>query len=95
MAKIKEDVIDENQEIGGLLQLRPPIDATLKYKVTDVTGVTTEYGTRWDYNIQDDLGEWILSSWAFVSKKKFKPKDIIGLTIILKPYNEKKFLLEF
>jgi len=98
MANIQEEIIDLNevQDIGGVAGLRvDDIESTFTAKVLSATAKKTQWGNRVDYYVEgsDGYGH-IVSSWIFVSKKKFKPSELINKVIKLSPYNEKKLLLE-
>lgn len=83
--------------IGGGQQLRPDSykkGTIMQFHVKEYTEQKTEYGTRYDFTVIDDTDEYVLSSWAILSKKKFKPSDIVGKNIQITAKDEKKFILE-
>jgi len=89
------NVTPEEIEIGGL----QTIDITCEHKkllVKSYAVIETEWGKRVDFTVCDDWQEMILSSWRIVSKKRYKPVDLIGLSIKLSPIGDdgKKTLLE-
>lgn len=67
-----------------------------KYVVKDAYGVTTQWGIRIEYIIEDSVGQFRVSSWNIVSKGKFKALDLIGKEIKLSQWanNPKKILME-
>ena len=89
------DIQPEEIEIGGLQQ----IDITAKHPkllVKNYAIIETEWGKRIDFTVCDDWQESILSSWRIISKKRYKPVDLVGLTISLTPIGTdgRKTLLE-
>ena len=100
MAAIQEEIIDLNmaEEVGGeyypkleLANIKEPT----KFHVVDAIAKKTKWGVRVDYVIEDKEYRHTLSSWNFMSKKKFKAADLVGLDIILTPLNDKKVMLSF
>lgn len=88
--------LDDVKEVGGLAHLRvEDIDEPFLAKVVSATARKTQWGNRVDYEIEGEDGfGHIMSSWIFMSRVKINPKEILGKNIRLKPYNEKKLLLE-
>lgn len=86
----------EGMELSGVPSLMvEDIKAEWKAKVLEVHPVATEWGTRIEYIVQgQDNYEHKISSWNFITKKRIKPLELVGKNIVLKPYNEKKLLLE-
>jgi len=66
------------------------------YLVESATAVATRWGSRVDFQVSDKAGNrYKLSSWAFVSKQRIKPTELIGKQITLSPKTDKKIFLEF
>jgi len=87
------NVVPQEMEIGGLQRLdidSLQIGQIVKYKIVACEVRATEWGDRVDFTIQDDYGQWILSSWNIASKKRFKPSEILGKEFAFTKKNEKK-----
>jgi hypothetical protein len=86
----------KGMELSGVPSLMvDDIKAEWKAKVLEVHPVETEWGKRIEYIIQgQDDYEHKITSWNFITKKRIKPIELVGKNIILKPYSEKKLLLE-
>jgi len=85
----------ENEDVGGLqfLDVRN-ITTILTYVVKEATGKKTVYGNRVDYIVADEFGEYVLSSWNFLTKSKLKALQLVGKKITIQPTtNNKKVLL--
>lgn len=86
----------EGMELSGVPSLmvediKEPYDA----EVLEVHPVPTEWGTRIEYIILGlDNYEHKISSWNFITKKRIKPLELVGKKIVLRPYSDKKLLLE-
>lgn len=101
MAKqeIDEIVLSPEQldmvEIGGARRLDIANITTLcKYTITNVVAISTQWGTRVDFTLQDDWGEVILSDWNIQMKKRIKAKDLLGKKVTIEPSkNPKKVVL--
>lgn len=71
------------------------VETEIQAKILEVEPVPTKWGTRIEYTIMTlDGYEHKISSWNFIMKKRIKPIDLVGKDILLKPYSEKKLLLE-
>ena len=92
------NVMPEEMEIGGLQRIdieSLTIGQIVKYKIVSFEILKTEWGDRVDFVIQDDYGQWILSSWNIASKKRFKPSEVVGKDCIFTKKNEKKLEIAF
>lgn len=95
---IQEEIIslDSVKDVGGLQNLRvKDVTESFTALIVNATAKKTQWGDRVDYELegQDGYGH-IMSSWIFMSKKRYKPSELIGQKIKLSPYSEKKLLLE-
>lgn len=101
--KIEEKQISleelQNIDIGGNSVQSLYVESLTKpckYLVKDLKAVSTEWGVRVDYFIEDDVSEWRISSWNIIMKGKIKALDLVGKNIELSQskVNPKKMLLE-
>lgn len=97
--EIKEEAIKyENVMVGGMSFIKPSdVPKTFKIEgtITNVEPVQTDWGTRYEFIIVgDDGNEYPISSWNFLSRRRYSALEMINSRIVLKAYNDKKFLLE-
>lgn len=57
---------------------------------------TQQTNERFEWYIVDMKGdEYVLSSWAFITKEVFTPLSLVGKTIVLSAKDEKRCILTF
>lgn len=68
-----------------------------KYTIESVTVTSTKWGNRSEIYCQNDEGKYKISSWNLVCRERIslKAKELIGKTMTVKGYNEKKVLVSF
>lgn len=97
--EIPEIVLTPDQlevlEIGGARRMDIANITTLcKYSISNIVAVNTAWGTRIDFTLKDDWGEYILSDWNIQMKRRIKALDLLGKEITLEPSkNPKKVVL--
>lgn len=93
----------EDLEYGGnYVQRFNPADfisSGIKQKVFTVKSfkgnAVTEWGKRGEWIITDDYDEFLLSSWAFITKEKVTSQGMVGKRIKLMAKDDRKVILEY
>lgn len=100
--EIKTDTYSsEDLEIGGnfVKRFRPSEfrEQGIKQKVFTVKSykgsVDTQWGPRAEWVMTDDYDDFVLTSWAFVSEKKFSAVSLVGKRIKLEAKDDKRVIL--
>jgi len=88
--------LDQAGEIGGLTRLDiSSICEPIQVRIKEAKAFKTQWGNRIDYTIESTDGfDYILSSWNFACKARFKPAELIGKMVSLRPYNDKKLFMD-